>query len=443
MKKSSIVKATLCGAVALTIVATVRVPKSSSATLNAEKGLAGISITLDKYCATEAGSATDEILDSESKGNVVSGAAINEGAEFENMALSKANEYVNIRKEASTDSEIVGKLYRGAAADVVSINGEWIEVKSGSCKGFVSSEFMAVGLEAEELADQFGTKIATVNTTTLKVREKDNAESVCLTMVPNGEQYEVIGQKDGWVKISIDGGDIKGYVSSEYVSVEIKFEHAISIKEEEAAKAAEEAAKKAEEEAAAKAAEEEAARAAAAARASQSSTSSSNTSSSSSSTASSTSTSTRNSTSSSSSNSTSSSSSSSSSSSNSGSTVTSAGSGAEVASYALQFVGNPYVWGGTSLTNGADCSGFVMSVYSHFGISLPHSAASQAGYGKRVSLSEAKAGDLVFYARGGHINHVGMYIGGGQIVNAACAREGICIKSVNYRTVYCVKRIIG
>lgn len=95
------------------------------------------------------------------------------------------------------------------------------------------------------------------------------------------------------------------------------------------------------------------------------------------------------------------------------------------------------------MTNGADCSGFVMQVYAHFGVSLPHSSASQAGYGTRVSLSDAKAGDLVFYARGGSVNHVGIYIGGGQIVNAACEREGICVKSVNYRTVYCVKRILN
>ena len=84
-----------------------------------------------------------------------------------------------------------------------------------------------------------------------------------------------------------------------------------------------------------------------------------------------------------------------------------------------------------------------MSVYAAFGVSLPHSSAAQAGYGSRVSLSDAKAGDLVFYARGGAVNHVGIYIGGGQIVNAACASEGICVKSVNYRTVYCVKRILN
>lgn len=95
------------------------------------------------------------------------------------------------------------------------------------------------------------------------------------------------------------------------------------------------------------------------------------------------------------------------------------------------------------MTNGADCSGFVMSVYAHFGVSLPHSSASQAGYGRKVSLSEAKPGDLVFYARGGSVNHVGIYIGGGQIVNAACKREGICTKSVSYRSVYCVKRILN
>ncbi len=417
MKKSSIVKATLCGVTALAIVASMNVPKTSSATLNAEKGLAGISITLDKYCAQEAETVNQQTVASQS--------AINQGAEYANLAISIAQVSVNIREEETTDSKVVGKLYRGAAADVLAIDGEWVQIKSGSCTGYVSADYLAVGERAEELADTFGTKYAKVTTTTLRVREKDDKSSDCLTLIPLGESYEVIGQEDGWVKISIDDGDIKGYVSSEFVEVSTKFDHAISTEEEEAAKAAAEAARLAEEEAA-KAAAEEAARAAAASAAASASKS--------------TSSSRRSSSSSSSSRSSSRSSSSSSSSS---STVTASGSGSEIASYALQFVGNPYVYGGTSLTNGCDCSGFVMSVYAHFGVSLPHSSASQAGCGTRVSLSEAKPGDLVFYASGGRVNHVGMYIGGGQIVNAACAREGINVKSVNYRTVYCVRRIVG
>lgn len=117
--------------------------------------------------------------------------------------------------------------------------------------------------------------------------------------------------------------------------------------------------------------------------------------------------------------------------------------GAGVASYALQFIGNPYVWGGSSLTNGADCSGFTMSVYAHFGYGLPHSSASQAGCGRAISLSELQPGDLVFYRHGGSIGHVAMYIGGGRVVHAQCKRTGITTSSVNYRTPACARRIIG
>lgn len=117
--------------------------------------------------------------------------------------------------------------------------------------------------------------------------------------------------------------------------------------------------------------------------------------------------------------------------------------GAGVASYALQFIGNPYVWGGSSLTNGADCSGFTMSVYAHFGYGLPHSSAAQSGCGRAVSLSELQPGDLVFYRHGGSIGHVALYIGGGRVVHAQCKRTGITTSSVNYRTPACARRILG
>lgn len=105
----------------------------------------------------------------------------------------------------------------------------------------------------------------------------------------------------------------------------------------------------------------------------------------------------------------------------------------DLVEYACQFVGNPYVWGGTSLTKGADCSGFVMSVFAHYGISLPHHSGSQASSGKEISASEAKPGDLFFYSNGRRINHVAIYIGGGQVVHASSPRTGIRISSCNYR----------
>jgi hypothetical protein len=110
--------------------------------------------------------------------------------------------------------------------------------------------------------------------------------------------------------------------------------------------------------------------------------------------------------------------------------------------YAKQFVGNPYVWGGTSLTNGADCSGFTLSIYKKYGVSLPHHAASQAQLGTKVDISQLQPGDLVFYAKNGSINHVAIYIGNGQVVHASSPKTGIKISSLNYRTPYCARRYL-
>ena len=110
------------------------------------------------------------------------------------------------------------------------------------------------------------------------------------------------------------------------------------------------------------------------------------------------------------------------------------GSRAAIVNYALQFVGNPYVAGGTSLTNGADCSGFTQSVFGDCGISIPRDSRSQAAGGIEVPLSAIQPGDLLFYSNGGSINHVALYIGNGQVVHASTAKTGIKISSYNYRT---------
>lgn len=112
-------------------------------------------------------------------------------------------------------------------------------------------------------------------------------------------------------------------------------------------------------------------------------------------------------------------------------------SGSSVVSYACQFVGNPYVWGGTSLTNGADCSGFVMSVFAHFGVSLPHSSGVLQGCGKAVSYANAQPGDLICYS-----GHVAIYMGGGQIVHAQSTAVGITTSSATYRTIVAVRRVL-
>ena len=102
--------------------------------------------------------------------------------------------------------------------------------------------------------------------------------------------------------------------------------------------------------------------------------------------------------------------------------------------YAVQFVGNPYVYGGTSLTNGADCSGFTQSVFANFGIGLPRTAAEQYNSGTPVDLSQIQAGDLLFYSNGGGIGHVSIYMGNGQVVHASSSTTGIIISDYGYRT---------
>ncbi|WP_310601959.1 C40 family peptidase [Anaerosporobacter sp.] len=364
-------------------------------------------------------------------------------SEYANVGISIAPTYVNVRKEANTDSEILGKLYKGCAATILETKGEWVKIKSGNVKGYINAEYLAIGFDAEELVEKYGTKIATVNTTTLKVREKKSTDSRVLTMIPIDESYVVLKEYDEWVKVSIDGGSdededngVVGYVSKEFVNITVEFETAISVEEEEAKKKQEEEARQAELEQEAKLKKEQEEQK----RQQQQNSSSNNSKSSNNSNSSSNNSSKSNSNNSSSNNS--SNSNSSNSSSNAEAPKGSA-TGSNIAAYAQKFVGNRYVYGGTSLTNGADCSGFVMSVYKSFGYSLPRTSSSQATVGTKVDMGSLQPGDLVFYAgSSGHVNHVAIYIGGGKVVHASNPRSGIKISSVNYRTPYTARRIV-
>jgi cell wall-associated NlpC family hydrolase len=321
-------------------------------------------------------------------------------SEFKDLGIAQVSNYVNVREEASEDSKIVGKLYNNAAATILAEKGDWYQVKSGTVTGYIKADYLTTGDKVEELADQVGTKIATVNTTTLKVREKANLESRVLTLVPEGEEMTVNKEKKEWLKVTFTDGST-GYVAADYVDIRTEFDEAISIEEEKARLAAEEAAKKAKE------------RERNQIHSYSTSSSSSGNSSSSSGSASG---------------------SASSSSSSSSSSGQSSSLRSKIVSYALKFEGNPYVWGGTSLTYGTDCSGFTQSVYRQFGIRIPRNSRSQASSGSRVSLSNIKSGDLIFYSKNGRINHVALYIGNGKVIGASSRREGITIKNYNYRT---------
>lgn len=114
----------------------------------------------------------------------------------------------------------------------------------------------------------------------------------------------------------------------------------------------------------------------------------------------------------------------------------------ELCEFAKQYVGNPYVWGGTSLTKGADCSGFVLAVFNEFGVSLPHHSGSQAQEGTEIDIDEVLPGDLIFYSNGSRINHVAIYIGNGQVIHASSPKTGIKISNYNYRTPVKAVRIL-
>ena len=262
---------------------------------------------------------------------------------------------LNIRQEASTDSEVIGILTNHNACELLEDAGEWYKVTSGKVTGYVNKQYLVTGDEAEAIAEQEIKTVATVNTETLNVRAEKSTEAAVLSQVGNSEAFTVNSVADGWVEISVD--DSVGYISQDYVTLAQALPTAKTIEQVKYGDGVSDVR-------------------------------------------------------------------------------------ASVVSYALQFVGNRYVWGGTSLENGVDCSGFTMRILGKYGISLPHSSKAQPSYGTKISASEAQPGDLFFYGSGRSISHVAIYIGNGQIVHASNKRDGIKVSNAFYRSPICVTRYL-
>ena len=291
--------------------------------------------------------------------------------QYDNLVISKVNNYLNVREEPSQDGKIIGKMTSKAAGEILETLDGWYKIKSGPITGYISADpqYTATGQEAIDLAMQTADLKAVIRTDVLNVRTEPSTDAKIWTQIVKDERYSVVAQLDGWVQIELDSVDAedgsetdKAYISTRDNNVEVRYalNEAIKFSPDEIAAS------------------------------------------------------------------------------------NAASLRSRIVNYALQFVGNPYVWGGTSLTNGVDCSGFTMKVLQKFGVSLPHYSGSQAQMGKGIKSSEMRPGDLIFYAgSNGRVNHVAMYIGNGQVVHAASRKSGIKISTWNYRSPVAIRNVLG
>lgn len=304
--------------------------------------------------------------------------------QYDNLVIFKKSGYMNVRStpENKGDDNVIGKLTSKAAGDIIETLDGWYKIKSGTVTGYIAAdpELIATGQEAKDLAMQNATQMAIITTDVLNVRVEPNTDSKIWTQIVKDERYPVVDQQDGWVQIDL------GSVDAEDGSQDGDEKAYISTRDNnvEVRYALNEAIKF-----------------------------------------------------------TPAKDSSSGASSDGSGSSTKQSRRSQLVNYALQFVGNRYVWGGTSLTNGVDCSGFTMRVMEKFGVSLPHYSGSQAQMGKKVTSATMKPGDLIFYAgSNGKVNHVAIYIGNGRIVHAASRRSGIKTSTWNYRTSVAIRSML-
>ena len=311
--------------------------------------------------------------------------------EYANLAIAQVTNYVNVRTAPDTDSEIVGKIYNGAVAEVLERAGtekEWFHITSGSVEGYIKAEFFLYGNAAAEVIDDYVNRSVVVKADRLNVRKEQSTDSGRIGYLDNGEKAQLLENCGEWLKIKY-GANKEGYVASEFVTIVEEFTYAKSIEEE-----------RAEQEALRKQRERE--------KISETSTPE-----------------------------------------NAVTVVpanTEYSSNAElrdqIVEYSMQFLGNKYVSGGNSLVTGTDCSGFTSLIYAEFGYSIGRTPSSQlSSAGRGIDYSEIQPGDIICYGKS-KCTHVALYIGNGQIIHSANSRKGVVIYQADYDNILGVRNVI-
>lgn len=298
--------------------------------------------------------------------------------DFTGKAIVTASGSVNIRQSGDVNAAKVGTIDAGGLVNIVEKGDTWSHITSGNVDGYIRNDLLAFGSDAANYASANLSKVAVVNTAALKLRKEASTGSEEITLLAQGESYPIVETGDAWTKIQLD--TVTGYVKNEYITISYNMPTAKAV----SAPAQDTTDTTTTEAPTTEAPTTEAPTTEA--------------------------------------------------------PVTEAPTsdlGQQIANFACQFVGNPYVWGGTSLTNGADCSGFVQSVFAHFGISLPRTTWDMENVGTAVSYDQAVAGDIILYN-----GHVGIYMGNGQIVNAINSAKGIGILPATYTNIVTVRRLV-
>lgn len=319
-----------------------------------------------------------------------------EYSEYSDFAIANVTNYVNVRTEPNTDSEVVGKMYDNSVAQILSVVGEggeeWFQVISGNVEGYIKSEYFIYGEEAAAVIDDYVTRYVVVKADRLNVREEPDIMASRIGYKDFGEKARLLEYGKEWSKI-LYASEKEGYVSSEYISIEEHFTYAKSIEEEQKELEAQRMLQQ-------RALEEEGASPEnTTIRVTPPPTDYTNV-----------------------------------------SELRSA-----IVNYAMQYLGNRYISGGQSLEKGTDCSGFTCYIYAVFGHSLSRTPQGQWGSnGRNITVEEARPGDIVCYSsNGSRCSHVGLYIGDGKIIHSANSRKGVIISDIYYDNTFIgIKNVI-